>query len=147
MSAIELATELCVQFEGVYLKPYKCPAGKPTIGVGATFYEDGTLVTMGDPSISQERAMELLRFHLSNVFLPGVLRLCPVLAANQRALGAIVDFTFNLGVGRLQTSTLRRRINERDWPAVKVELMRWVRGGGVVLPGLVKRRQAEAMFF
>jgi len=59
-------------------------------------------------------------------------------------LAAIVDFTFNLGAGRLQTSTLRPRVNQRDWAAVARELQRWVYGGGKVLPGLVVRRQAEA---
>jgi lysozyme len=59
-------------------------------------------------------------------------------------LAAIVDFTFNLGAGRLQTSTLRRRINQRDWLAAGTELRRWVFGGGKVLPGLVARREAEA---
>ena len=58
-------------------------------------------------------------------------------------LAAIVDFTFNLGAGRLQTSTLRRRINQRDWAAAATELRRWVYGGGKVLPGLVARRAAE----
>jgi lysozyme len=57
-------------------------------------------------------------------------------------LAAIVDFTFNLGAGRLQTSTLRRRINQRDWAAAANELGRWVYGGGKVLPGLVARRRA-----
>lgn len=56
---------------------------------------------------------------------------------------AIVDF-FNLGAGRLQTSTLRRRINQRDWTGAAAELRRWVYGGGKVLPGLVARRAAEA---
>jgi lysozyme len=59
-------------------------------------------------------------------------------------LAAIVDFTFNLGAGRLQTSTLRRRVNQRDWIAAATELRRWIYGGGKVLPGLVARRAAEA---
>lgn len=59
-------------------------------------------------------------------------------------LAAIVDFTFNLGAGRLQTSTLRRRVNQRDWKAAAHELRRWVYGGGQVLPGLVARREPEA---
>ncbi len=59
-------------------------------------------------------------------------------------LPAIVDFTFNLGAGRLQTSTLRRRVNQRDWVAAEQELRRWVYGGGKVLPGLVARREVEA---
>ena len=61
-------------------------------------------------------------------------------------LAAIVDFTFNLGAGRLQTSTLRRRVNQRDWTAAATELRRWVYGGGKVLPGLVTRREAEAVW-
>ena len=75
----------------------------------------------------------------------GTLRYCPVLAVESEGrLAAIVDFTFNLGAGRLQTSTLRRRVLQRDWPAAATELRRWIYGGGRVLPGLVARRQAEA---
>ena len=59
----------------------------------------------------------------------------------EERLTAIIDFTFNLGGGRLQTSTLRRRANQRDWAAAA---KRWVYGGGKVLPGLVARREAEA---
>lgn len=71
--------------------------------------------------------------------------LLPGLAAEpENRLSAIVDLTFNLGAGRLQTSTLRRRINQRDWLDAARELRRWVYGGGKVLPGLVVRRQAEA---
>jgi lysozyme len=61
----------------------------------------------------------------------------------ENRLAAIVDFTFNLGAGRLQTSTLRRRVNQRDWAEAARELRRWVHGGGKVLPGLVARREAE----
>ena len=76
--------------------------------------------------------------------LKATLRYCPVLATEPAGLlGAIVDFTFNLGAGRLQTSTLRRRINQRDWVGVALELRRWVYGGGRALPGLVVRREAE----
>ncbi|MGC8732728.1 MAG: lysozyme, partial [Halothiobacillaceae bacterium] len=78
------------------------------------------------------------------VALEATLRYCPVLATEpERRLAAIVDFTFNLGAGRLQTSTLRRRINQRDWGAAVTELRRWIYGSGRVLPGLVARREAE----
>jgi lysozyme len=60
---------------------------------------------------------------------------------------AIVDFAYNLGVGRLQTSTLRRKLNAQDWEGAKEQLRLWVRGGGRVLPGLVKRRDAECALF
>jgi len=83
--------------------------------------------------------------HNLNTALTATLRYCPVLAAEPEGrLSAIVDFTFNLGPGRLQTSTLRRRINYRDWVAAATELRRWVYGGGQVLPGLVTRREADA---
>lgn len=59
--------------------------------------------------------------------LTATLRYCSVLATEPEArLAAIVDFTFNLGAGRLQTSTLRRRINQRDWSSAGQELRRWV---------------------
>jgi len=78
--------------------------------------------------------------------LTATLRYCPVLVTESESrLAAILDFTFNLGAGRLQTSTLRRRINQRDWANAGQELRRWVYGGGKVLPGLVKRREAEAL--
>jgi lysozyme len=54
-----------------------------------------------------------------------------------------VDFCYNLGVGRLQTSTLKRKINAQDWDGAKEQLMLWTKGGGKVLPGLLKRRQDE----
>jgi len=76
--------------------------------------------------------------------LDATLRCCQVLAAEPEGrLSAIVDFTFNLGAGRLQTSTLRRRINQREWAASAQELSRWIYGGGKVLPGLVARRKVE----
>jgi lysozyme len=65
--------------------------------------------------------------------------------ADNRRLNAIVDFTYNLGVGRLQTSTLKRKINEQDWVGAKEELLKWSKAGGKVLPGLLIRRQAEAL--
>ena len=78
------------------------------------------------------------------IALTATLQYCPVLAMEPDGrLAAIVDFTFNLGAGRLQASTLRRRVNLRDWPAAGQELRRWVYGGGRVLAGLVTRRQAE----
>ena len=72
------------------------------------------------------------------------LRDCPVLASEPAGrLAAIVDFTFNLGSGRLRTSTLRRRVNQRDRGAAATEPSRWMHGGGKVLPGLLARREAE----
>jgi len=144
MSAVQTARGLCLVFEGLYLKPYLCPAGVPTLGVGSTFYEDGTRVSLKDPPITKERALELLEHELLQC-LPKVQRLCPGLADwGEPATGAVLDFAFNCGTGALAGSTLRKRINADDVPGARAELMKWVRGGGRVLPGLVKRRAAEA---
>ena len=142
---LELAAALCRQFEGFRSKPYLCPAGIPTIGYGSTYYSNGKKVTLQDAPIGEPEARGLLLHELHNTYAPGVLRLCPVLATDERRLNAIVDFAYNLGVGRLQTSTLRRKINAQDWGGAKEQLMLWTRGGGKVLPGLLKRRQAECL--
>ena len=116
--------------------PYVCPAGYWTIGFGH-------LCDQSHPPVTEDEAEDYLASDLTAA-LNATLRFCPVLATEpERRLAAIVDFTFNLGAGRLQTSTLRRRINQLDWVAAGMELRRWVYGGGNVLPGLVKRRDAE----
>ena len=142
---LDLAASLCKQFEGFRSAPYLCPAGIPTIGYGSTYYEDGRKVTLQDEPIAEPRAYALLMHELQHTFLPGVLRNCPGLLAEERRCNAIVDFCYNLGVGRLQTSTLKRKINAQDWEGAQEQLMLWTRGGGKVLPGLVKRRKAECV--
>ena len=121
------------------------PAGVPTIGFGSIYYEDGRHVTLHDDPITRERAEQLLAYELRRVCLPAVLRYCPQLDTAER-VAAIVDFVFNLGAGSLKVSTLRRRLNDRQWGEACAELARWNKGGGRVLPGLVKRRMAEAVF-
>ena len=140
---LDIAASLCKQFEGFRGKPYLCPAGIPTIGYGSTYYSDSRKVTLNDPPISEPEAAQLLLHELQYTYLPGVLRNCPILLTDERRCNAIVDFAYNLGTGRLQTSTLKRKINEQDWDAAKEQLMLWNKGGGRVLPGLDKRRKAE----
>jgi len=143
----QAAIELAKRFEGFERKvkrgteitatPYICPAGYWTIGYGH-------LCDAKHPPITEAEAEGYLATDLITA-LNATLRYCPVLATEpQGRLAAIADFTFNLGAGRLQTSTLRRRVNQRDWAAAATELRRWVYGGGKVLPGLVTRREAEA---
>ncbi len=139
------AVDLAKRFEGFHrvpksdpdrAYPYVCPAGFWTIGYGH-------LCDQTHPPISQAEGEAYLARDLVTA-LDATLRFCPVLATEPEGrLAAIVDFTFNLGAGRLQTSTLRRRVNQQDWIAVGQELRRWVYGGGKVLPGLVTRRSAE----
>ena len=142
----QTAIELAQRFEGFHrvpkadperAHPYICPAGYWTIGYGH-------LCDPTHPPITEAEAEVYLAHDLMTA-LNATLRYCPVLATEPEGrLAAIVDFTFNLGAGRLQTSTLRRRINQKDWPSSASELRRWVYGGGRVLPGLVARRVAES---
>jgi lysozyme len=147
---LDLAAELCRRFEGFSAKPYLCPAGVWTIGYGSTYYANGDKVTKDDPSIDREYAERLLMHELVHTYAPGAIRQCPILLTlaikdkDWGKLNAIVDFCYNLGVGRLQTSTLKRKINQQDWDGAIEQLKLWVRGGGKVLRGLVIRRDAEA---
>lgn len=140
------AIDLAKQFEGFHrvpkfdperrAHPYICPAGYWTIGYGH-------LCDQKHPPITEAEAEVYLSRDLITA-INATLHYCPVLATESEGrLAAIVDFTFNLGGGRLQTSTLRRRINQRDWASAAQELRRWVYGGGKVLTGLVSRREAE----
>lgn len=146
----EIAEALCRRFEGFRAKPYLCPAGIPSVGYGSTYYPNGRKVTLQDKSITEQEARAMLMYELLNTFAPGVIRQCPILLTlaiktnDWRKLNAIIDFAYNLGVGRLQTSTLKRKINAQDWDGVKEQLSLWVRGGGRILPGLVTRRKVEA---
>lgn len=142
MDVLALVEGLCLHFEGLYLRPYLCPAGVPTIGVGGTFYEDGTRVTLRDAPITRERALQLLRWHIRQRFLPATRRLCPG-ANTPGRLAALIDFAFNLGEGNLRASTLRRKVNAGAWNEVPAQLLRWNRAGGRVLAGLTMRREAE----
>lgn len=124
------------RFEGCRLKPYICPAGVWTCGWGST----GPDVFPGR-AWTQEYADA--RMHADALkFARGALSLCPWLTGGQ--LAAIADFAYNLGLGRLKASTLRRRINAGDMDGAKHELRRWVYARGRRLPGLVLRREAEA---
>jgi GH24 family phage-related lysozyme (muramidase) len=98
-------------------------------------------------TLSIQDAEDLLLHELHHTYLPGVLRNCPILLTDERKCNAVVDFVYNLGIGRLQTSTLKRKINAQDWDGAKEQLMLWTKGGGRVLPGLVKRRTAECRLF
>lgn len=107
----------------------------------------GHLCDQSHPAITENEAEGYLAQDLQRA-LRATLRYCPVLATEpEEKLAAIVDFTFNLGSGRLQTSTLRRRINKGQNELVPYELGRWVLGAGRRLPGLIARRQAESLLY
>jgi len=145
MRITQACVELVKQFEGCRLGAYVCPAGVLTIGYGHTSAAGEPAVTEG-MWINQARADQILGADLRN-FADGVQDLVNVdLQPNQ--FDALVSFAFNVGIGALGKSTLLKRVNEGRFDAVPAEFMKWTKGrvnGQLVdLPGLVRRRRAEA---
>lgn len=135
----QLAINLAKHFEGFSAVPYVCPAGYWTIGYGHLSHKD-------HPPISTQQGEVYLAMDMQTAY-EATIKFCPtLLSASDPRLAAVVDFTFNLGAGRLQTSTLRKRLNECNWDEAAYELKRWVWGGGRKLPGLVARREVEALW-
>lgn len=135
--------ELVKHFEGLQLSAYKCPAGVWTIGWGHTGlrHRDGSVFP--GRKITRQQADELLLHDLSN-FEARVTRLVAVPLTGDQ-FSALVSFDFNTGA--LHRSTLLRKLNNRDYPGASGQFLLWVRGGGRVLPGLVRRRRSEKNLF
>ena len=131
--------ELIRQFEGCKLKAYVCPAGVLTVGFGST----GPHVKPG-MTITQDQADELLRSDLRR-FEDYVAANCAPATDNQ--FSALVAFCFNVGEGALGGSTLRKLHLAKDYVGAAAQFARWNKAAGKVLPGLVKRRAAEAALY
>jgi lysozyme len=130
-------------FEGVRLDVYLDAVRKPTVGIGHLIQpHDGLKV--GD-TITQEQADTFLAHDLAHA-CDGVERVVTV-PLNDNQFGALVSFTFNLGIGNLESSTLLRKLNVGDYDGAANEMLRWNRAGGHVLTGLTRRRQAERDLF
>lgn len=139
------AIKLIKSFEGLELKPYLCAAGVPTIGYGTTKYPDGHRVSLRDSAITESEAEEYLQHDLE-VFCKTVEDLVKVsLSDNQ--FGALVSFTYNVGVGALTGSTLLKRLNAGDYESASDNFLKWTFAKGRFLPGLLRRREAERSLF
>lgn len=132
----DLLRGLIRRFEGLRLRAYFCPAGVLTCGYGSTGPD-----IKPDTTWTLEQAEKRMAAD-ANAHARAAKKLCPAVQDGRWA--ALADFSYNLGATRLAGSTLRRKVNAGDWAGAKVELAKWTRGGGKVLPGLVIRRQAEA---
>jgi lysozyme len=131
---------LTEQFEGLRLTAYQDSVGVWTIGYGHT----GLDVQPG-LTITQEQAGALLLQDVAGA-VAAVNRLVTV-PLTQNQFDALVDFTFNEGQGNLASSTLLRELNAGNTAGAAAQFLVWVYAGGVKLPGLVTRRQAEADLF
>jgi lysozyme len=138
MSAAGLAT--VKEFEGLRLKAYKCPASVWTIGYGHTSAAGAPIVTP-ELVITKDEAEEVLARDMEQ-YEEGVRKYVKV-DLTQGQFDALVDFAYNAGVGALQKSTLLKKVNAEKFDEVPAEFMKWTKGGGKELPGLVRRRRAE----
>ena len=142
--------------EGVRQRPYRCPAKLWTIGVGHVLYpRQGALKIderdaypleyKDDRTFSMEEVDAILRTDLDR-FERGVEKFCPV-ALTQGQFDALVSFSFNVGLGTLQRSTLRQKILRGDMEGASEELLKYCMAGGKVLKGLLNRRKDEKAVF
>ena len=142
--------------EGVRTKPYRCPALLWTCGVGhvidpnhirVPFNERKNipLPTEWDRVLSMAEVDAILAADLAT-FERGVLRLCPS-GLTQGRFDALVSFSFNVGLGNLQRSTIRMKHNRGDFEGAAEGFMAWTKAGGKELPGLVKRRKHERALY
>lgn len=153
------------RYEGCRNKPYLCPAHIWTIGYGHVLYQQQIRLPMmrkegenvqirkefplseGDNRVWSKDEINQLFADDVGTFERGVLRLVPGVHGRQGAFDALVSFAFNAGLGNLQRSQIRMKANRGDWQGAADALMSWTKGGGRVLPGLVRRREAERALF
>ena len=134
---------LIKRFEGVRYKPYRCPAGLWTVGVGHLIGDGKQLPDSYNKTFTEREVDELLRKDLAR-FERGVTMLFPVsYRFTQGAYDALVSFSFNLGLGALQRSTVRSALLRGDKTMAGESLLKYCRAGGKILKGLQLRRQAE----
>jgi lysozyme len=157
MSISEAGIQLIKSFEGCHNQPYKCPADLWTVGYGRVLYPDQARLKTGERAsyplrtehnrtFSGDEIDALLEADLQR-FSAGVLRLCPASADNQCHMDAITSLAFNIGLGNLQSSTLRMKYNRGDYEGAADEFLKWRKANGVVLRGLERRREAERALF
>ena len=137
--------QLIKKYEGCKTTPYRCPAGLYTVGYGHVIGNGLQLPDEWNRTLSLGEINELLRTDLAR-FERGVLRYCPVYLT-QSQFDALVSFSFNLGLGVLQRSTLRQKILRKDGEGAAKEILRYDKVGGRPLKGLTRRRQAEYNLF
>ncbi|MFP2693906.1 lysozyme [Enterobacter ludwigii] len=126
-------------FEGLRLTAYRCAADVWTIGYGHT-----AAVKNGD-TITADDADSLLLNDIA-VSEQAVSRAVTA-PLNQSRFDALVSLVFNIGQGNFRRSTLLKKLNNQDYTGASDEFLRWTRAGGKVVPGLVRRREAEKALF
>ena len=137
---------LIKQFEGFMAKPYICSGGAKTIGYGATYYPNGTRVTMQDKAITEGQASTMLT-NMLVIYEKAVDTFCRD-DINQNQFDALVAFAYNVGTNALKSSTLLKKVNKNpNDPSIRTEFLKWNKANGRALKGLTNRRIAEANLY
>ena len=144
MKTSSSCTSLIREFEGFVASAYLCPANVWTIGIGTTVYPNGTKVKKGD-KCTQEQALEYLQHDLKS-FEKTVSESVKV-PLSQNQFDALVSLAYNIGSGAFKNSTLLKKLNAKDYAGAADQFLVWNKGGGKVLKGLVRRRDAERALF
>ena len=141
----EKGVELVKSMEGFSPSVYRCPADILTIGYGSLHGLDGDRLDRDHRDITHNEGTTLLKRDLrkAEYFVAKLVRV--PLTINQ--FSAIVSLVFNIGSGNFQNSTLRMKLNRRDYQGCADNFWQWRRGGGRILPGLVRRRELEIQLF
>lgn len=136
--------ELIKEFEGFVPTWYKCSAGRWTIGYGTT--GKPTPDQIANEKITKKKATEYLIDHVEKrAAAPIELRVKVDLTDNQ--FGALISLVYNIGSGNFSQSTLLKLLNKKDYEGAADQFQWWRKGGGQILPGLVRRREAEKELF
>ena len=146
MKVSNAGIQLIKHHEGVRSKPYRCPAGLWTVGVGHLIGDGKSLPESWNKTFTNDEINGLLKSDL-NRFELGVSKMLPNVRLRQCEFDCLVSFAFNLGLGTFQRSTLRQALLRGDKEAAIESLLKYCRAGGRVLKGLQLRREAEAKMF
>lgn len=146
MNTSEKGLALIKYFEGVRAKPYRCPAGYWTVGVGHLITRSPELPDSWDRKLEPNEIDEILKKDLVK-FENGVLRLLYPKQPTQSEFDALVSFSFNLGLGCFQRSTVRSAFKRGDKKRAGEVLLKYCYAGGRKLKGLIRRRLAEHALF
>lgn len=156
MKVSHSAIEMIKHHEGIRTRPYRCPAALWTVGVGHVIDPGHIRIAINERknlpipdgwnrTLSMAEVDEILAADLAS-FERGVLRLCPG-GLTQGRFDSLVSFSFNVGLGNLQRSTIRMKHNRGEFDDAAEGFMKWTKAGGKELPGLVKRRKDERALY
>lgn len=156
MKVSQKCVEMIKHHEGVRTKPYQCPALLWTVGVGHVIVPEHGRLKLEERKnlpipdgwnrvVPMGEVDDILKKDLAR-FESGVSRLCPV-SLTQGQFDALVSFSFNVGLGNLQRSTIRMKVNRGDMEGAAEAFLDWTKAGGKVLKGLVNRRNDERALF